>query len=240
MMLEEHHKEIFNMTIDNFSLPVPQWYDNEKRIYKDRLIENFNAIEAKLLEISKLDAFRVEPPDFSTIDIPNVTLDSPDDSIINLRSLLVLLTGNTLAYPLSCEFEGTLLKQVSFFSFPDYRYVIKTDIETNANATNRYVFMDFTTGNISVSSDPARPENGRLIGVFCKDRVIGIYDDTFIGINILELLAKMKTGVYTFDSHGTVTGGPSIKYGSNGRAVAWIIRESKGGSNYVVARDAGL
>ena len=228
------------MTIDNFSLPVPQWYDNEKRIYKDRLIENFNAIEAKLLEISKLDAFRVEPPDFSTIDIPNVTLDSPDDSIINLRSLLVLLTGNTLAYPLSCEFEGTLLKQVSFFSFPDYRYVIKTDIETNANATNRYVFMDFTTGNISVSSDPARPENGRLIGVFCKDRVIGIYDDTFIGINILELLAKMKTGVYTFDSHGEVAGGANIHYGSNGRAVAWICRESKGGSNYVVTRDAGL
>ena len=240
MMLEEHHKEIFNMTIDNFSLPVPQWYDNEKRIYKDRLIENFNAIEAKLLEISKLDAFRVDPPDFSTIDIPNVTLDSPDDSIINLRSLLVLLTGNTLAYPLSCEFEGTLLKQVSFFSFPDYRYVIKTDIETNANATNRYVFMDFTTGNISVSSDPARPENRRLIGVFCKDRVIGIYDDTFIGINILELLAKMKTGVYTFDSHGTVSGGANIHCGSNGRAVAWIVRESKGGSNYVVTRDAGL
>lgn len=228
------------MAIERFELPVPQWYDSEKRIYKDRLIENFNAIEAKLLEISQLDAFRVEPPDFSTIDIPNVTLDSPDDSIINLRSLLVLLTGNTLAYPLSCEFEGTLLKHLSFFSYPDYRYIILTDVETNANATNRYVFTDRSTGDISVSSNPARPENGRLIGVFCEDRVIGIYDDTFIGINILELLAKMKTGVYTFDSYGTVSGGANIHYGSNGRAVAWIVRESKGGSNYVVTRDVGL
>ena len=56
----------------------------------------------------------------------------------------------------------------------------------------------------------------------------------------MELLAKMKTGVYTFDSHGTVTGGANIHYGSNGRAVAWIRRESKGGSNYVVTRDVGL
>ena len=50
----------------------------------------------------------------------------------------------------------------------------------------------------------------------------------------------MKTGVYTFDSHGTVSGGANIHCGSNGRAVAWIVRESKGGSNYVVTRDAGL
>lgn len=228
------------MTIDRFQLPVPQWYDNEKRIYKDRLIENFNAIEAKLLEISKLDAFRVEPPDFTTIDIPDVTLDSPDASIINLKSFLLILTGDTRGYPMSCEFEGTLLKKVSFFSYPDYRYIIKTDVETNANATNRYVFMDFTTGNISASNDPSRPDNGRLLGVFCKDRVIGIYDDTFIGVNVLELLAKMKTGVYTFDSGGTVPGRANVHYGSNGRAVAWIVRESKGGSNYVVTRDVGL
>ena len=34
--------------VEELVLPRPDWYDTEGRIYKDALIENFNAIEDKL------------------------------------------------------------------------------------------------------------------------------------------------------------------------------------------------
>ena len=66
--------------IDNFSLPRNDWVDKEGRIYKDALIENFNAIEAKLQELQSLNVFEVTLPDASDIQIDeDVTLDSDDD-----------------------------------------------------------------------------------------------------------------------------------------------------------------
>ena len=73
--------------LSRFSLPRKDWYDNQGtdpdtgeiigRIYKDVLIENFNAIEQKLIEISKLDAFDVNLPDFSKIVYPLLTILHP-------------------------------------------------------------------------------------------------------------------------------------------------------------------
>ena len=54
--------------IDLFALPRPDWYDQEGRIYKDALIENFNALEEKLIEISKLDAFDTQMPDIANME----------------------------------------------------------------------------------------------------------------------------------------------------------------------------
>lgn len=225
------------MAIDNFSLPVPQWYDSENRIYKDRLIENFNAIEAKLIELSKLDAFRVEPPDFSNIDIPDTTLSSSDDSVVNLKSF-VDITG-TLGYPVACEFEGTTCKRVALWT-TEYKYIIKSDIATGADETNRFVFVDRITGDISVSANPARPDNGTLIGVYCDNKVIGIYDDIDIGLNILELLANMKQSISTHTPRGVVNNNATMQYGTNGRVVGWIVRESKARANNVILRDVGV
>ena len=53
--------------VEELVLPRPDWYDAEGRIYKDALIENFNAIEDKLLELTRLDAFSVQPPDLSSV-----------------------------------------------------------------------------------------------------------------------------------------------------------------------------
>lgn len=225
------------MTIDNFSLPVPQWYDSEDRIYKDRLIENFNAIEAKLIELNKLDAFRVEPPDFSTIDIPDTTLSSPDDSIVNLKSF-VDITG-TLGYPVACEFEGTVCKRVALWT-TEYRYIIKSNVETWANGINKFVFIDRITGDITASANPQRPANGTLIGVYCDGKVVGIYDDIDIGLNILELLANMRQSVSFHSPRGVVNNNAKMQYGSNGRVVGWILRESRAGRNDVILRDVGV
>ena len=95
--------------IDRFTLPRLDWYDNQGidtdtgeiigRIYKDVLIENFNAIEAKLIEMTKLDAFDVNLPDLSTIVYPDVTLNSEEDSIVNLLSLMNIM--NFRKYPIN-------------------------------------------------------------------------------------------------------------------------------------------
>ena len=225
------------MTIDNFSLPVPQWYDSENRIYKDRLIENFNAIEAKLIELSELDAFRVEPPDFSTINIPDTTLSSPDDSVVNLKSFIDI-TG-VLGYPVACEFEGTTCKRVALWT-TEYKYIVKSNVETNANETNKFVFIDRITGDITTSANPERPANGTLIGVYCNDKVVGIYDNIDIGLNILELLANMKQSISTHSLSGVVNNNATMQYGSNGRVVGWIVRETGAWSNNVTLRDVGV
>lgn len=225
------------MTIDNFSLPVPEWYDSENRIYKDRLIENFNAIEAKLIELSKLDAFRVDPPDFSTIVIPDTTLSSPDNSVVNLKSFLNI-TG-TVGYPIACEFDGTTCKRVALWTFPDYQYIVKTNVATEASTSKPYVFIDYGTGNITALASPDRPENSRLIGVFCDNKVIGLYDNIYLGINILELLAKMSQSVSSFDPSGVVNGSASNMQGNKGRVVGWVVRETGAWSNPITLRDVG-
>ena len=74
-----------NGELEHFTLPRTDWYDEEGRIFKDVLIENFNALEKKLNELNALNAFEITLPDFNSIDYPDVTPDSDEDSIVNLK-----------------------------------------------------------------------------------------------------------------------------------------------------------
>ena len=71
--------------ITNFELPRPDWHDDKGRIYKDALIENFNAIEAKLTDIAELSAVSTDIPDISGVTFEDVTLGSDDEMVVNLR-----------------------------------------------------------------------------------------------------------------------------------------------------------
>ena len=55
------------MAIDEFELPRLDWHDAEGSIYKDALIENFNTIEAKLIELSGLTPLDIILPDISNM-----------------------------------------------------------------------------------------------------------------------------------------------------------------------------
>lgn len=204
--------------VEELVLPRPDWYDAEGRIYKDALIENFNAIENKLLELTRLDAFSVQPPDLSSVEYPDVTdLATADDrSILNLKSFLEL-TG-LMGYPLECEFSGTVAKKISFYA-SDYTYTTIKDYETKANAIYCYVYLDYVNKTVWASNSSTTPDNCCLIGIYESGVVKCVNNKDSIGINPLYYLARMskeshyiRTDRGTRDSYSSYDG-----VGSNGR-----------------------
>ena len=104
------------MTLEHFKLPRDDWYDTVStdpetgeiigRLYKEALIENFNAIEAKLNELSGLTAYETQVPDFSNYNYEDVTLDSPNNKVVNLQSFLKIM--NLIGVPIECRSRCTL------------------------------------------------------------------------------------------------------------------------------------
>lgn len=228
--------------VEELVLPRPDWYDAEGRIYKDALIENFNAIEDKLLELTRLDAFSVQPPDLSSVEYPDVTdLATADDrSILNLKSFLEL-TG-LMGYPLECEFSGTVAKKISFYA-SDYTYTTIKNFETNANATNCYVYLDYVNKVVTVSNSTTTPTNACLIGVYESGIVKCVNDKDSISINPLYYLARMskethfvRTDRWTRDKYSCYDG-----FGSNGRVwgAADTNKKTKSDPNNINFLDVG-
>lgn len=213
-----HNKKNNAHIVEKLKLPRPDWFDAEGRIYKDALIENFNAIEDKLLELSRVDAFSVQPPDINDIAYPDIEdLSTTDDrSIINLKSFLNL-TG-LMGYPLECVFSGTVAKKISFYNSA-YKYFTISDKETNANATNPYIYLNWVNNTVAASNTTITPTNSCLIGVYEGGIVKCVNDKDSISINPLFYLSRMsKESHYIRTDRGT-----RDKYscydgiGSNGR-----------------------
>lgn len=213
-----HNKKNNAHIVEKLKLPRPDWFDAEGRIYKDALIENFNAIEDKLLELSRVDAFSVQPPDINDIVYPDIEdLSTADDrSIINLKSFLNL-TG-LMGYPLECVFSGTVAKKISFYNSA-YKYFTISDKETNANATNPYIYLNWVNNTVAASNTTITPTNSCLIGVYEGGIVKSVNDKDSISINPLFYLSRMskephyiRTDRGTRDKYSCYDG-----IGSNGR-----------------------
>ena len=94
--------------MENFELPRDDWYDEEGRLYKDVIIENLNALENKLIELSGINITNIPLPDISNIEYPDTDLNSDESSIVNLKSFLNIT--NTVNYPTECSFSGNTLQ----------------------------------------------------------------------------------------------------------------------------------
>lgn len=210
--------------LNNFELPRTDWVDEQGRIYKDALIENFNAIEDKLQEMQQLDIMNITLPDVSNISLDDVTLDSPDNKIINLRSFLNIMKIED--YPIDLEFNGTKLVNLGYWHGKEFKTI--TDIETNANDTNKYVI--FNPNSRAVYSRTAPEGNGTMVIAFCTGgQVRPIYSGLILGVNLLQALAKMPVAPYS----ATCTNGRN--YGSPN--MLWDSKESKAGNyNVTMAR----
>lgn len=181
--------------ISRFELPNKNWYDEKGRIYKEALIENFNAIEAKLLEITALDAFKTEIPDVSTIDYPDVTLESPNNKIINLKSFLDIT--KVVGYPIECEFSGTTAKKVAYWN-SNGEYKIIEDEDTNATSSNKYVYLNYVDNKVFANDSSVNPENSNLIGVYVGGIIKHVNSFNYVGINALYYLSKMSLDTYSY------------------------------------------
>lgn len=175
--------------ITKFELPRLDWHDQEGvdeatgeiigRLYKDALIENFNAIENKSLELQKLDVLNISIPEPDGFIYNDSDLDTSDNNqVINLKSLIKIL--NLEYYPLSLSFNGTVCTLCEYYKLvtdaQETDKVVKVSIKNNnssANNSRPYIYIDSYTDNIT-SSASATLDNSRykFIGMLINNKVI--------------------------------------------------------------------
>lgn len=225
--------------VKRLELPRLDWFDEAGRIYKDALIENFNAIEKKLIEVSQLDAFELKVPDISTIVYPDVTMDSPTNCIINLKSLLDI-TG-LIGFPIECQFSGTKAKKIAYWS-PSYKYEIIKDVDTDATDDKPYIYLNYVDKTVISSAETVTPENSKFIGCYVDGVIRCVNSSDYIGVNVLYYLARMSEEMYDYvfhagtrDMYRTLEG-----IGKNGRVIGAADTNKKTHTvNYVTFRDVG-
>lgn len=226
--------------IQRFELPRNDWYDEVSRdeetgeiigrIYKDALIENFNAIETKLIEITKLDAFDVNLPDLSKIKYPDVTLDSPEDCIVNLRSLMNLM--NCQKYPITCDFNGTKCTKMVFYT-ADNKIIERIDEqETGASDSKPWIYCNLTNGDVTASSSSSTPTGSMFVGCYTDSTIKCIESGYLIGKNVLQALSKMKfQNLGTIYADGNSAGAREPQnWTDGGDTVGWSDTERHSGS----------
>lgn len=199
------------MTLEHFNLPRQDWYDvvstDEKtgeirgRIYKDRLIENFNAIETKLNEITKLRPYNTKYPDISKFIYSDVTLSSDTNKVVNLKSFIDILgLKNT---PLVVQFGDKRLVRLTYY---DNNYKLKNisniDLSTISN-TKPFVIGDIENQTITVSGDITEISGKVILGKWngtTIDSCLGV-PAVNLDANIVQILSsrpyttKIATGL---------------------------------------------
>lgn len=182
------------MTLEHFNLPRPDWYDVVStdaktgeirgRIYKDRLIENFNAIETKLNEITKLQPYNTKYPDISKFIYSDVTLDSDTNKVVNLKSFIDILgLKNT---PLVVQFGDKRLVRLTYY---DDNYKLKNvsniDLSTISN-TKPFVIADIENQTITVSGDISEISGKVILGKWNGSTI-----DSCLGVPAVNLDANI-------------------------------------------------
>ena len=176
--------------ITNFELPRPDWHDDKGRIYKDALIENFNAIEAKLTDIAELSAVSTNIPDISGVTFEDVTLGSDDEMIVNLRSFLKLFP--IVGYPVECQFTGVTAKRVCYWKEDGTYKILSNKKISSANSSSKWIILDYANDTITSSSNPTTNGTKKLIGCYCEGEIKHVNSDQYCNINYLQYLSRMN------------------------------------------------
>lgn len=225
------------MAIDKFKLPREDWYDTVRiepdsgeivgRIYKDALIENFNAIEAQLNELAALKGYNVEIPDLSNFDFEDTTLESDENRIVNVQSFLKIM--GIQGFPIECTFTGTTCKRLLYFDNLNKPKVL-TDIKVTGldETTNKYVLLDFVKNELK-ASPTIGTENTTFVGMYNKGEVYCLNHRDLANINVLSILSNMSEDIRGFGELGGHCS-PVNFIGASGRAYGCWYRESKGPS----------
>lgn len=203
------------MTLEHFELPRNDWYDtisvDEKtgkirgRIYKDRLIENFNAIEKKLSELSSLAPYNTKYPDTSKFIYSDTTLDSATNKVVNLKSFIDIL--NLKNVPLSCKFTGTVCNRLTYYN-DNYEYKIISGVQpTDISADKPIVLLDTTNNELIAvaSTDTEGILQKVLVGILQNGSINNLFDNIIVDLN----------AVYTSVISSKPTTKPIVEGGDN-------------------------
>lgn len=181
------------MALEKFDIPRKDWYDKEGRIYKDALIENFNAIEEALNGLQQLSPFVVGEIDWNEIDIPDVTLNSPDASLINMKSFISMLGLDK--YPLVCDVSGLTITRMVWY-YNGTRHTLTNKKLSISNG--QFVWFKPADGSISVISADTAASNmsngvaGWLLGACYAGELKLLHPANIIDYDMLVPLSKMQ------------------------------------------------
>jgi len=223
--------------LERLTLPRLDWHDSEGRINKDALIENFNAIETKINELAAISAFDITAPDFSTFSFDDVTLESPDNKIVNLKSFIDIM--NLKGFPIVCTWDGKVLKKLQYYN-DNYQLVTITNTNLSSLGTNGqiWVYLDYSEDMVYISANGSNPNNDILLACYDNGVVHSIGGLGLIDVNILNVCANMKQKLVN-TSMQTSEGPYTYKNGNRSIGQSW--RESGGGSGYrLIFRDFGV
>lgn len=191
------------MTLEHFQLPRDDWYDVVStdeitgqirgRIYKDRLIENFNAIERKLNEIIALQPYNTKYPDISKIIYNDTTLNSETNKVVNLKSFIDIMgLKNTI---LSCSFKNKICTGLTYY---DENYNLKrlagVSIENLGVDGAIWVVLDTNTNELSaIKSVTDKTTTQQVIGKYEENKIYSCYEDKPARLDVLETLLNSMT-----------------------------------------------
>lgn len=223
-----------------FELPRKDWYDEKGRIYKDALIENFNAIEKKLLQLARLSAFITEAPDISSMEFEDVNLEtSEDNKLVNLRSFLNIM--NLVNYPLELTFSGKTCTKICYWS-DEYKYVTITNKKISCSDALPYIYFNFNTKEFIATDSEETPEDSLFIACYADNKIIGLYSDNYVNINALYYLPNMSIETYdrTYDRVSRHSGENGRSTNMNGRYVGgYAVNYGTGTKNNITWLDIG-
>lgn len=192
------------MALEHFELPRDDWYDSDGRIYKDVLVENFNAIEAQINGLQRLESFDVEEVDWSQVEIADTTLASADNAVVNLRSLASIMQFNN-NLPVQVTVSGKTIKRMEYYTATG-RHVI-TDRELDIDE-GQLVWFKPSDGSTEVCTGAEieahinNSDTGMLLGGFTNGQLLLSVVPRFIDYEIMTALSKIKTTGHEFPSQG--------------------------------------
>lgn len=226
-----------NNKLDPFQLPRLDWYDSEGRINKTALIQNFNAIEKKLNELASIDPIEIITPNWNAVNIPDTSLNSDDNAVVNLKSFVDIL--GLKGIPIIINFNGTTLQHLAYYddayNLVNIRNVKLSDLDEKTG--NIWIYLNSAEKRVYSSTDGANPNKDILLGVYNEGMIFHSKGTSICDINILEPLANMPINLLNAGNVQT-TGGVK-KYTLNGRVVGYTQRHDHTVSFSAIFQDQG-
>ncbi|MCM1324157.1 MAG: hypothetical protein NC218_08340 [Acetobacter sp.] len=234
--MAENNNNNNNKKIEPFQLPRLDWHDEEGRINKTALIQNFNAIESKLNELSKVDPIEIITPDWNTVEIPDTTIDSDDNSIVNLKSFIDIM--GLKKFPITIKFNGTTLELLSYYD-DDYKLRnIRNQKLTGLGEDDKvWIYLKPATAEVYITDTVSGIDTEVLIGVYSEGMVLHSGGVKICDINILEPLANMSTR--TLEISSVKNDGGLIRHSSGDRLYGFTRRHDHTTSFSAVFPDQG-
>lgn len=166
------------------------WHDEDGHIYKDKLIEVFDSIEAKINELADYDISEIDLIDITNITYPDVTTtDVEEDStkIVNLKSFVNIMDLAEL--PLSVTTDGNVGIKTCTYVGNDY-LTHTIDLSSNptvASTTNPYIHLDIENNTIVAYS--SFQSDKPLLGLLKNNKLITNNARVPANVNFLKVLA---------------------------------------------------